>query len=131
MYKTHTYDWFQSYPEAQEALPHNMPEPRGQLVKLWGYFDASHARCLKTQQLVSGILTLHEQLPNPLVLQTPEHSGNFNVWIRTHCLKDSSGVHYQFQVKTAHAGSSSQRILSIIWRQPVYDHEHYSSRFHS
>ena len=48
MYKTQTYDWFCSYPEAHEALPHNMPEPRGQPVKLWGYFDASHASCLKT-----------------------------------------------------------------------------------
>ena len=47
-YKTTTYDWFRSYPEAAEALPHNMPEPRGELVKLWGYLNASHASCLKT-----------------------------------------------------------------------------------
>ena len=51
-YKTTTYNWFQSYPEAQETLPHNIPKPRGQLVKLWGYFDASHASCLKMRRLV-------------------------------------------------------------------------------
>ena len=55
MYKTPTCNWFCSYPEAQEALPHNMPKPCGQPAKLWGYFNASHASCLKTQQSVTGI----------------------------------------------------------------------------
>ena len=62
-YKTTTYNWFQSYPEAQETLPHNMPEPRGQLVKLWGYFDASHTSCLKTRRLVTGILLYINSCP--------------------------------------------------------------------
>ena len=63
MYKTQTYNWFCSYPEAHEALPHNMPEPHGQLVKLWGYFDASHASCLKTQHSVTGILLFINSCP--------------------------------------------------------------------
>ena len=63
MYKTTTYDWFWSYPEAQETLPHNMPKPRGQPVKLWGYFDASHASCLKTWRLVTGILLFINSCP--------------------------------------------------------------------
>ena len=62
-YKTTTYDWFRSYPEAAEALPHNMPEPRGELVKLWGYFDASHASCLKTRRSVTGILLFINSCP--------------------------------------------------------------------
>ena len=62
-YKTTTYDWFRSYPEAAEALPHNMPEPRGEQVKLWGYFDASHASCLKTRRSVTGILLFINSCP--------------------------------------------------------------------
>ena len=47
----------------QETLPHNMPEPRGLPVKLWGYFDASHASCLKTRQSVTGILLFINSCP--------------------------------------------------------------------
>ena len=63
MCKTTMYDWFWSYPEAQEMLPHNMPKPQGQLVKLWGYFDTSHASCLKTWWLVTGILLFINSCP--------------------------------------------------------------------
>ena len=63
MYKKQTYDWFWSYPEAEEALPHNMPKPRGQPVKFWGYFDASHASCLKTRQSITGILLFINSCP--------------------------------------------------------------------
>ena len=47
----------------KETLPHNMPEPRGQLVKLWGFFNASHASCLKTRRLVTGILLFINSCP--------------------------------------------------------------------
>ena len=81
-------------------------KPRGQPVKLWGYFDASHASCPKTRQSVTGTPPIHQQLSNPLVLQKAEYSGNFDIWIGTHCWKDSGGVRYQLQVQTTHAGSS-------------------------
>jgi hypothetical protein len=44
------YDWFQFYPDAVqgEELPYNMPIPKGNPVKLSGYFDADHASDLET-----------------------------------------------------------------------------------
>jgi hypothetical protein len=46
------YDWFQFYPDAVngEELPYNMPEPKGNAVKLSSYFDADHASDLETQE---------------------------------------------------------------------------------
>ena len=44
----------------------------GKPVKLQGYFDASHARCLKNMTLSDRHPTFHQQLSYPLVQQIPE-----------------------------------------------------------
>ena len=114
----------------QEALPHNMPEPRGELVKLWGYFDASHASCLKTRTIGNRHPLIHQQLSDSLVLQKAEHSGDINIWIGAHCWEDSSRIHHWTSGNRLQMfRSSSQRILHVVRRQSVYDHEYDSSRF--
>jgi hypothetical protein len=59
------YDWFQFYPDAVqgEELPYNMPIPKGNPVKLSGYFDADHASDLETRCSVTGVLLLVNQTP--------------------------------------------------------------------
>ena len=39
-------DWSECYPDAQEAVPHDAPEPRGESVMMTCFCDADHAGCL-------------------------------------------------------------------------------------
>ena len=71
-----------------------MPEPRGELVKLWGYFDASHASCLKNPEIGNRHPLIHQQLSDSLVLQKAEYSGDINIWIGAHCWEDSGRIHH-------------------------------------
>ena len=36
-------DWSEFYPEAQEAIPLNIPEPKGNSVNITVFVDADHA----------------------------------------------------------------------------------------
>jgi len=62
-YPVTEYKWFQSYPGIQEELPPDMPESRGNPVRMSGFFDASHASCLVTQRSVTRILLLLNRTP--------------------------------------------------------------------
>ena len=57
------YDWFRSYPDAKEELPPDMPAPRGNPVRILGFFDASHASCLQTRRSVTGVLMFVNRTP--------------------------------------------------------------------
>ena len=57
------YDWFRCYPGVQEELPPDMPEARGNGVRICGFFDASHASCLQTRRSVTGILLFLNNTP--------------------------------------------------------------------
>ena len=35
--------WIDFYPDAEETIPHDMPQPRGEAVKTVCYVDADHA----------------------------------------------------------------------------------------
>ena len=49
-------DWSQFYPDAAEAVPPNIPRPRGKYVVVTVYCDADHAGCRVTRRSHSGIL---------------------------------------------------------------------------
>jgi hypothetical protein len=49
-------DWAQFYPDAAEAIPPNIPRPRGKPVVVTCYCDADHAGCRVTRRSHSGIL---------------------------------------------------------------------------
>jgi Reverse transcriptase (RNA-dependent DNA polymerase) len=49
-------DWTSNYPGAKEAIPPNMPEPRGKSVLTSCYVDADHAGCLATRRSHTGVL---------------------------------------------------------------------------
>jgi hypothetical protein len=49
-------DWKEYYPGAKEAIPDNMPEPRGRSVTTTCFVDADHAGCRLTRRSHSGIL---------------------------------------------------------------------------
>jgi hypothetical protein len=56
-------DWTSHYPGAKEAIPSNMPEPRGKSVVTRCYVDADHAGCLATRRLHTGVLILVIEAP--------------------------------------------------------------------
>lgn len=56
-------DWSQYYPDAVEALPPNMPEPRGNPVTMTAYVDASHAGCRVTRRSHTGVLIFIQKAP--------------------------------------------------------------------
>lgn len=56
-------DWSQFYPGAAEALPPNMPEPRGIAVETTCYVDADHAGCQATRRSHTGIMIFVQKAP--------------------------------------------------------------------
>jgi hypothetical protein len=51
-----SHDWSKYYPDAEEAVPPNMPEQRGKAVIISCHVDADHAGCRVTRRSQSGIL---------------------------------------------------------------------------
>ena len=56
-------DWTSHYPDAKEAIPTNMPEPRGKSVVTRCYVDADHAGCLATRRSHTGVLIFINEAP--------------------------------------------------------------------
>ena len=63
LYTPSVYDWFRAYPGVEEELPPDMLPPRGNPVKIHGFFDASHASCLQTRRSVTGLLMFLNNTP--------------------------------------------------------------------
>ena len=51
-------DWTECYPDADEYIDDNAPEPKVDTVPITVFKDASHATCLDTRRSVTGILIL-------------------------------------------------------------------------
>jgi len=56
-------DWKEYYPGAAEAIPTNMPEPRGKSVSTTCFVDADHAGCRLTRRSHSGVLIFVNRAP--------------------------------------------------------------------
>ena len=56
-------DWSEFYPDAAEAIPQNMPTPRGKDVVMTCFVDADHAGCRETRRSHSGILIFVNRAP--------------------------------------------------------------------
>jgi hypothetical protein len=56
-------DWSEFYPGAAEAIPPNMPEPRGNEGEVTCYVDADHAGCRVTRRSHTGILLFLQRAP--------------------------------------------------------------------
>jgi hypothetical protein len=56
-------DWSKNYPGAAEAIPPNMPEPRGRPVEMTCYVDADHAGCHATRRSQTGIIIYVQSAP--------------------------------------------------------------------
>jgi hypothetical protein len=56
-------DWSEFYPEAEEALPHNLPEERGNVVMTTCFVDADHAGCLATRRSHTGVILFVNKAP--------------------------------------------------------------------
>ena len=58
-----TYDWFDFYRGAKEAIPPNMPEPRGLGVLITCFVDANHAGDRKDRKSQTGVLIFINKAP--------------------------------------------------------------------
>jgi hypothetical protein len=56
-------DWTDFYPDAKEAIPTDMPEPRGIPVNITCFVDASHADCHDTRRSHTGVLIFVNRAP--------------------------------------------------------------------
>jgi hypothetical protein len=56
-------DWSSFYPDATEAIPNNIPAPRGKPVEVSCYCDADHAGCRVTRRSHSGIILFVNDAP--------------------------------------------------------------------
>jgi hypothetical protein len=56
-------DWSEFYPEAEDQLPPNMPEPRGKEVTTSCFVDADHAGCRVTRRSHTGIVIFVNRAP--------------------------------------------------------------------
>ena len=59
----HDCDWSKFYPGAKEAIPTDMPEPRGRPVVTSCFVDADHAGCRVTRRLHTGVLIFVNRAP--------------------------------------------------------------------
>jgi hypothetical protein len=50
-----THDWTEFYPDAEEEIPHDIPEPLGRVASTVCFVDADHAHDLVTRRSVTGI----------------------------------------------------------------------------
>ena len=56
-------DWSEFYPDAEEAIPHNVPEVRGNGVVTTVFVDADHAGCKATRRSHTGVLIYVNKAP--------------------------------------------------------------------
>ena len=56
-------DWKETYPEAEDQIPPNMPEPRGKSVVTTCWVDADHAGCQETRRSHTGIIIYVNSAP--------------------------------------------------------------------
>jgi hypothetical protein len=56
-------DWSEFYPDAEEAIPQDAPEPRGVLVVTSCFIDSDHAGCRLTQRSHTGVLIFVNNAP--------------------------------------------------------------------
>ncbi|KAI2501848.1 Reverse transcriptase (RNA-dependent DNA polymerase) [Fragilaria crotonensis] len=58
-----TQDRSKYYPDAKEAIPENMPEPRGKPVMMTCFVDADHAGCQLTRRSHTGVILYINRAP--------------------------------------------------------------------
>jgi hypothetical protein len=58
-----TQDWSKYYPDVKEAIPENMPEPRGKPVMMTCFVDADHAGCQLTRRSHTGVILYINRAP--------------------------------------------------------------------
>jgi hypothetical protein len=56
-------DWSKFYPDAAEAIPTNMPQPRGKEISMSCFVDADHAGCMETRRSHIGIIIFVNRAP--------------------------------------------------------------------
>ena len=62
-YKSEAFDWTEFYPDAEEELPPDMPEPKGKPARMTCSVDADHAHDVVTRRSVTGIILLVNNMP--------------------------------------------------------------------
>ena len=60
---TKNQNWTEMYPDAEEDIPKDMPEPKGKEMKVTAFVDADHARDKVTRRSVTGVLLLVGNTP--------------------------------------------------------------------
>ena len=56
-------DWSEFYADAEEAIPHNVPEARGNGVVTTSFVDADHAGCKATRRSHTGVFVFVNKAP--------------------------------------------------------------------
>ena len=56
-------DWHEYYPDAKEAIPKDMPSPRGRSVIMSCFVDADHAGCRVTRRPHTGVIIFVDRAP--------------------------------------------------------------------
>ena len=56
-------DWTEFYPDAEEAIPHNVPEIRGHGIVTSVFVDADHAGCKATRRSHTGVFVFVNKAP--------------------------------------------------------------------
>ena len=63
VFKDNSYEFKEQYRDAKELLPHNMPQPRGNSVRITAYVDSDHASNQQTRKSHMGHIVFINRAP--------------------------------------------------------------------
>ena len=76
----HKFDWYDFYRDATEAIPSDMPKPRGNPMSTHCFVDASHGSDRATRRSQTGILLFCNKAPTIWHKQASEYCRGKYLW---------------------------------------------------
>jgi hypothetical protein len=101
-------DWQEFHGNVSEPMPPNMPEPRGEEVKIRLHVDSDHAGDQLVRRSRTGFFACLNSVPLIWFSKCQRTDrGDFRIWCRVRRNEERNGSRQGAEVQTAHDGHPS------------------------